>query len=135
MEQLLALEMIRVTEAAAIASARFMGRGARDEADQAATEAMRKAMDETNLAGTIVIGEGERDDAPMCLPGIVGMARGSGGRGRAQWRKWRRPVNTIARWWRSATSIAISSRIDPPGWMIAVIPALAAIWIPSGNGK
>ncbi len=43
MEQLLALEMIRVTEAAAIASARFMGRGARDEADLAATEAMRRA--------------------------------------------------------------------------------------------
>jgi hypothetical protein len=52
-----------------------------------------------------------------------------------QWRKWRRPVNTIARWCRSATSIAISSRIEPPGWMIAVTPALAAIWIPSGNGK
>jgi fructose-1,6-bisphosphatase II len=69
MEQLLALEMIRVTEAAAIASARFMGRGARTEADQAATEAMRKAMDETNLAGTIVIGEGERDEAPMLYIG------------------------------------------------------------------
>lgn len=69
MEQLLALEMIRVTEAAAIASARFMGKGARDEADQAATEAMRRAMDETDLAGTIVIGEGERDDAPMLYIG------------------------------------------------------------------
>jgi fructose-1,6-bisphosphatase II len=69
MEQLLALEMVRVTEAAAIASARFMGRGARDEADRAATEAMRRAMDETNLAGTIVIGEGERDDAPMLYIG------------------------------------------------------------------
>jgi fructose-1,6-bisphosphatase II len=69
MEQLLALEMIRVTEAAAIASARFMGRGARDEADQAATEAMRRAMDETELAGTIVIGEGERDEAPMLYIG------------------------------------------------------------------
>jgi fructose-1,6-bisphosphatase II len=69
MEQLLALEMVRVTEAAAIASARFMGRGARDEADHAATEAMRTAMDETALAGTIVIGEGERDDAPMLYIG------------------------------------------------------------------
>ncbi len=69
MEQLLALEMIRVTEAAAIASARFMGKGARDEADQAATEAMRRAMDETDLAGTIVIGEGERDEAPMLYIG------------------------------------------------------------------
>ncbi len=69
MEQLLALEMIRVTEAAAIASARFMGKGARDEADLAATEAMRRAMDETDLAGTIVIGEGERDEAPMLYIG------------------------------------------------------------------
>jgi len=69
MEQLLALEMVRVTEAAAIASARFMGRGARDEADQAATEAMRRAMDETDIAGTIVIGEGERDEAPMLYIG------------------------------------------------------------------
>ena len=69
MEQLLALEMIRVTEAAALASARFMGRGMRDEADQAATEAMRRAMDETDLAGTIVIGEGERDEAPMLYIG------------------------------------------------------------------
>jgi fructose-1,6-bisphosphatase II len=69
MEKLLALEMVRVTEAAAIASARFMGKGARDEADLAATEAMRATMDETDLAGTIVIGEGERDEAPMLYIG------------------------------------------------------------------
>ena len=69
MEQLLALEMVRVTEAAAIASARFMGRGDRDEADRAATEAMRRTMDETDIAGTIVIGEGERDEAPMLYIG------------------------------------------------------------------
>jgi fructose-1,6-bisphosphatase II len=65
MEQLLALEMVRVTEAAALASARFMGRGEKDEADQAAVEAMRTTMDEIEFAGTIVIGEGERDEAPM----------------------------------------------------------------------
>jgi fructose-1,6-bisphosphatase II / sedoheptulose-1,7-bisphosphatase len=69
MEQLLALEMVRVTEAAAIASARFMGRGDRVEADRAATEAMRHTMDETDIAGTIVIGEGERDEAPMLYIG------------------------------------------------------------------
>ena len=69
MEQLLALEMVRVTEAAAIASARFMGRGDRDEADRAATEAMRRTMDEIDIAGTIVIGEGERDEAPMLYIG------------------------------------------------------------------
>ncbi len=65
METLLALEMVRVTEAAAIDSARFMGRGQRDAADKAATEAMRRTMDEVEMCGTIVIGEGERDEAPM----------------------------------------------------------------------
>ena len=69
MEQLLALEMIRVTEAAAIESARFMGRGERDAADAAATEAMRRTMDEIEFAGRIVIGEGERDEAPMLYIG------------------------------------------------------------------
>jgi fructose-1,6-bisphosphatase II len=65
----LALEMVRVTEAAALASARFMGRGDRVEADRAATEAMRRTMDELEMAGTIVIGEGERDKAPMLYIG------------------------------------------------------------------
>ena len=69
MEQMLALEMVRVTEAAAIASSRFMGRGAKDEADAAATEAMRATMDEIDFAGRIVIGEGERDEAPMLYIG------------------------------------------------------------------
>ena len=69
MEQLLALEMIRVTEAAAIESARFMGRGEKDGADAAATEAMRRTMDEIDFAGRIVIGEGERDEAPMLYIG------------------------------------------------------------------
>ncbi|MES2210660.1 MAG: class II fructose-bisphosphatase [Chloroflexota bacterium] len=79
MEQLLALEMVRVTEAAAIASARLMGRGQRDEADRLATEAMRAAMDEIQMAGTIVIGEGERDDAPMLYIGErVGAASADG---------------------------------------------------------
>jgi fructose-1,6-bisphosphatase II len=69
MEQLLALEMVRVTEAAAIESARVMGRGAREEADAAATTAMRSTMDEIEFAGRIVIGEGERDEAPMLYIG------------------------------------------------------------------
>jgi fructose-1,6-bisphosphatase II len=69
LEQMLSLEMARVTEAAAIASARFMGRGAKDEADAAATEAMRRTMDEIDFAGRIVIGEGERDEAPMLYIG------------------------------------------------------------------
>ncbi len=69
MESLLALEMVRVTEAAALASARFMGRGEKDNADRAAVEAMRRTMDEIEFAGTIVIGEGERDEAPMLFIG------------------------------------------------------------------
>ncbi len=69
MEQLLALEMVRVTEAAAIAAARVMGRGEKDNADRAAVEAMRRTMDEIDMAGTIVIGEGERDEAPMLFIG------------------------------------------------------------------
>ncbi len=79
MEQMLALEMVRVTEAAAIESARFMGRGQRDAADQAATEAMRRTMDEIDFAGRIVIGEGERDEAPMLY---IGERVGRTGEGR-----------------------------------------------------
>jgi fructose-1,6-bisphosphatase II len=69
METLLALEMVRVTEAAAISSARFMGRGDRMGADQAATEAMRRTLDDVEVRGSIVIGEGERDQAPMLYIG------------------------------------------------------------------
>ena len=76
MEKLLALEMAYVTEAAAIASARLMGRGDRMEADRLATEAMRAAMDEVEMHGTIVIGEGERDEAPMLY---IGERVGAGG--------------------------------------------------------
>jgi fructose-1,6-bisphosphatase II len=78
MEKLLALEMAYVTEAAAIASARLMGRGNRMEADRVATEAMRAAMDEVDMHGTIVIGEGERDQAPMLY---IGEKVGSGADG------------------------------------------------------
>lgn len=69
MEKLLTLEMVRVTEAAALASARLMGRGDRHGADQAATEAMRRTMEEIEIDGVIVIGEGERDEAPMLYIG------------------------------------------------------------------
>ena len=78
MEQLLALEMVRVTEAAAIASARLMGRGDRMQADRLATEAMRRTMDEIEMAGTIGIGEGERDEAPMLYIGEQVGAAGDG---------------------------------------------------------
>jgi fructose-1,6-bisphosphatase II len=69
MESLIAIEMVRVTEAAAIEAARHMGRGDNKAADQAAVQAMRKTFDDVDLAGTIVIGEGERDEAPMLFIG------------------------------------------------------------------
>jgi fructose-1,6-bisphosphatase II len=68
-DKLIIAEALRATEAGAIAAARLMGRGDRDGADQAAVTAMRKAMDAAELSGTIVIGEGERDQAPMLYIG------------------------------------------------------------------
>src|SRR5713226_4539030 len=65
----LALEFLRVVENAAIEAARTMGQGDRPLSDQVATESMRKTMDTVPMHGTIVIGEGERDDAPMLYIG------------------------------------------------------------------
>ena len=65
----LALEVVRITEAAALASARLMGRGDRKLADHVAVEAMRRAFDHMDIRGTVVIGEGERDEAPMLFIG------------------------------------------------------------------
>jgi len=65
----LALEVVRITEAAALASARLMGRGDRKHADHVAVEAMRRAFDAMDIRGTVVIGEGERDEAPMLFIG------------------------------------------------------------------
>jgi len=69
MDRNLAMEVVRVTEVAAIAAARLMGRGAKNESDQAAVDAMRRAFDALNIDGTVVIGEGERDEAPMLYIG------------------------------------------------------------------
>ena len=68
-DKLIIAEAVRATEAGAIAAARLMGRGDREGADQAAVTAMRKAMDDADISGTIVIGEGERDSAPMLYIG------------------------------------------------------------------
>src|SRR5260370_23703952 len=65
----LSLEFLRVVEQAAIACAHTMGQGDRHRADQAAVEAMRRVMDSVPIDGTIVIGEGERDEAPMLYIG------------------------------------------------------------------
>jgi fructose-1,6-bisphosphatase II len=75
MEERLSLEFLRVVENAAVASARTMGFGDRQKADEVAVEAMRKTMDQVEMDGTIVIGEGERDEAPMLYIGEkVGLA-------------------------------------------------------------
>ena len=69
MDRNLALEFVRITEEAALACARYMGRGDEKAADQAAVDAMRKAFDHVNIDGVVVIGEGERDEAPMLYIG------------------------------------------------------------------
>lgn len=69
MDRNLALEFVRITEAAALSSARWMGRGNEKAADQAAVDAMRSAFDSVRIDGTVVIGEGERDEAPMLYIG------------------------------------------------------------------
>ncbi|HSA60588.1 MAG TPA: class II fructose-bisphosphatase [bacterium] len=69
MDRNLALEMVRVTEAAALAAARLMGRGDNHAADQAAVDAMRRTLNSIQFEGTVVIGEGERDEAPMLYIG------------------------------------------------------------------
>lgn len=69
MDRELALELVRVTELAALASAQWMGRGRKHEADEAATNAMRTMFDSVSIQGTVVIGEGEMDEAPMLYIG------------------------------------------------------------------
>ncbi|KMY55685.1 MULTISPECIES: class II fructose-bisphosphatase [Bacillaceae] len=69
MERSLSMELVRVTEAAALSSARWMGRGQKIEADDAATTAMRDVFDTIPMRGTVVIGEGEMDEAPMLYIG------------------------------------------------------------------
>jgi len=72
----LALELVRVTEAAALAASRWIGLGKKNDADGAAVEAMRKAFDTVAIEGTVVIGEGEMDEAPMLY---IGEKVGAGG--------------------------------------------------------
>ncbi len=79
LDRVLVLEMVRVTEAAAVAASKLVGRGDEKAADAAAVEAMRAALNELYMDGTVVIGEGERDEAPMLYIGEkVGSAIGKG---------------------------------------------------------
>jgi fructose-1,6-bisphosphatase II len=65
----IAMELVRVTEAAAMAAARWIGRGEKEDADQAAVDAMRFVLDSVSMRGVVVIGEGEKDEAPMLYNG------------------------------------------------------------------
>jgi fructose-1,6-bisphosphatase II / sedoheptulose-1,7-bisphosphatase len=79
LDRVLVLEMVRVTEAAAVAASKLIGRGNEKAADHAAVEAMRAALNTLEMDGTVVIGEGERDEAPMLFIGEkVGSAQGTG---------------------------------------------------------
>ncbi len=79
LDRVLVMEMVRVTEAAAVAAATLVGRGDEKAADAAAVEAMRRTFDTLEIDGTVVIGEGERDEAPMLYIGEkVGGAPGKG---------------------------------------------------------
>ena len=79
LDRVLVLEMVRVTEAAAIGASKLIGRGDEKAADAAAVETMRAALNELPIDGTVVIGEGERDEAPMLFIGEkVGSAQGTG---------------------------------------------------------
>jgi fructose-1,6-bisphosphatase II / sedoheptulose-1,7-bisphosphatase len=81
LDRVLVLEMVRVTEAAAVAASKLIGRGDEKAADAAAVEAMRAALNTLPIDGTVVIGEGERDEAPMLYIGEkVGAAQDSGPR-------------------------------------------------------
>src|SRR5579862_2996354 len=69
LERVLSLEIVRVTERAAVAAARLRGRGAEKQSDQAAVDAMRRELGGLTIDGTVVIGEGEMDEAPMLFIG------------------------------------------------------------------
>jgi len=76
LERILTIEIVRVTERAAVSAARLRGRGEEKPADQAAVDAMRRELNKLPIRGTVVIGEGERDEAPMLF---IGEEVGRGG--------------------------------------------------------
>jgi len=69
LERNIALELVRTTEAAAIASARYLGLGDKEKVDQSAVDAMRRVLGNISMGGIVVIGEGEKDEAPMLYIG------------------------------------------------------------------
>src|SRR6476646_1643794 len=127
----LALELVRVTEAAALASARWVGFGDKEAADQAGVDAMRHMLATVEMEGVVVIGEGEKDEAPMLFNGErIGTGSGvsvdvavdprEGSRTRSRWspRPNRAPCSTPVRFstwrsWRAARTWTRSSTCTP----------------------
>ena len=117
LDRVLVLEMVRVTEAAAISASKWIGRGDNDAADAAAVEAMRAALNELPFDGTVVIGEGERDEAPMLYIGEkVDRSRTAAPRSTSRSTRSRerrsppRRAPTRLRCWRSPRTGACSTR-------------------------
>jgi fructose-1,6-bisphosphatase II / sedoheptulose-1,7-bisphosphatase len=92
LDRVLVLEMVRVTEAAAVAASSWSGAATRKRADHAAVEAMREALNHLDSDGTVVIGEGERDEAPMLFIGERSVAhRGTGRASTSRSIRWKAP--------------------------------------------
>ena len=132
MDRSLTMELVRVTEAAAVSSARWMGFGKKDEADQAATTAMRKVFDTIPMKGTVVIGEGEMDEAPMLY---IGEQLGSGSRPRWMWPSipWRGPTS-----WRRGCGTPFPSWRSPTGAICCTPPTCtwrSWPWVPAPAGQ
>jgi hypothetical protein len=138
LDRVLVLEMVRVTEAAAISAAKLIGRGDEKAADAAAVEAMRAALNDLDIDGTVVIGEGERDEAPMLFIGEkVGSAIGTGPRSTSRSIRWKappsapRPAPTRWRCWPLPKKAACSTRPTSiwTSWPWArAIPRASSIW-------
>ncbi len=102
LDRILTLELVRVTERAAVAAARLRGRGDEKSADQAAVDAMRRELNQLPIQGTVVIGEGERDEAPMLYIGEeVGLGKGPRSTSRSiPWKARRSAPRTCRTRWR-----------------------------------
>jgi hypothetical protein len=103
-ENTLGLEIIEVVEQAAIASSKWMGKGEKNIADQVAVEAMRERMNKIHMRGRIVIGEGERDEAPMLY---IGEEVGSGSGPAIE-------IRAGSGWWSQDSSRVLITGTTPP---------------------
>ena len=114
----LAFELLRVTESAALAAARWLGKGAKEDGDGAAVDAMRQSFNSISVKGRIVIGEGAKDEAPMLYNGEL-VGDGSGLRSTSPSIPWKAPTSSP-----SAAPIPLPSSV-PARPAVCTIPAPA----------